>query len=296
VTASSWQPKARSDGPGAGIPLPADSAGAVVAASASPRGGASSQDAGSPVRPQPPGGGGWQLARLAFDIGAPIAVYYLLHSLRAGNLTALAAGAAFPAASAAYGLVVKRRADGVAVFMLVTIAASVIASAIARDPRFLLARDGLITGLWGLWFLASTGARRPAAFLFARPLMEGRKMYSARDWDALWRGEPAFRRIWRVSTVMWGTGLLADAVTRVAMSYTLPVGAVPALGGALWPVTFLLLQVITNVYYHFAGLNRLLGARWLARRQRRSGSGPQRTGGQAGGRGIRLREFTDGET
>ncbi len=49
------------------------------------------------------------------------------------------------------------------------------------------------------------------------------------------------------------------------MSYTLPVTAVPALGGALWPVTFLLLQVITNIYYHFAGLNRLLGARWLAR-------------------------------
>src|SRR6185437_11374827 len=123
----------------------------------------------------------------------------------------------------------------------------------------------LITGLWGLWFLASTGARRPAAFVFARPLMGRMRMYTARDWDALWEAEPTFRRIWRISTLMWGTGLLVDAVIRVVMSYTLPVTTVPALGGALWPVTFVLLQVITNIYYHFAGLNRLLGARWLTR-------------------------------
>ena len=35
---------------------------------------------------------------------------------------------------------------------------------------------------------------------------------------------------------------------------------VPGLGGALWPVTFVVLQLITNVYYQLAGLNRLLGA------------------------------------
>jgi hypothetical protein len=76
--------------------------------------------------------------------------------------------------------------------------------------------------------------------------------------------------------------LLADAAIRVLMSYTLPVNVVPALGGALWPVTFVILQVVTNIYYEVAGLNRLLGARWQHRQpwQRdasfnsRSGSGP----------------------
>jgi hypothetical protein len=212
------------------------------------------------ARPQ---GGGRLLARLAFDIGAPIAVYYVLRGLGAGNLMALGAGAVLPALSAGYTLAVKRRADGVALCVLATILASIIVSVVARDPRFLLAKDGLITGLWGLWFLASVRARRPAAFGFARPLMEGRRMFAVRDWDALWQAEPAFRRIWRVSTVIWGTGLLADAAVRVVMSYTLPVAVVPGLGGALWPVTFVLVQIITNIYYQAAGLNRLLGARWL---------------------------------
>lgn len=232
--------------------------------------GSSSPGSSSPGRDRRPGGTR-ALAGLVFDIGAPIALYYLLHSLGVGNLAALGAGAALPALSAGYTLAVKRRADGVALFVLTTIVASILVSVIARDPRFLLAKDGLITGLWGLWFLASVPARRPAAFTLARPLLEGRKMFAVRDWDALWETEPAFRRIWRVSTVMWGTGLLTDAVIRVVMSYTLPVTVVPGLGGALWPVTFVVLQVVTNIYYQFAGLNRMLGARWLARPGRRAG-------------------------
>ena len=67
-----------------------------------------------------------------------------------------------------------------------------------------------------------------------------------------------------MATVWWAAGLLADAVIRMVMAYTLPVDVVPGLGAALYPVTFIVLQLITNVYYQLAGLNRLLGARWLA--------------------------------
>lgn len=59
--------------------------------------------------------------------------------------------------------------------------------------------------------------------------------------------------------------MLADAVIRVVMAYALPIAVVPALGGALWPVTFLVIQVVTNVYCHRAALYRILGAGWLAR-------------------------------
>ena len=42
------------------------------------------------------------------------------------------------------------------------------------------------------------------------------------------------------------------------MATTFPVGVVPTLGGALWPVTFVLLQVVTNVYFARAGFFRIL--------------------------------------
>ena len=234
-------------------------------------GGPAPAPARPPGRPaaRPPGPGpvspGRQLATFGFDVGAPIVLYYVLHGAGVSNLVALGAGAVLPALGATYQLITKRRTDTVGLFVVATMAASIIVSVITRSPRFLLAKDGLITGLWGVWFLASVRARRPAAFIFARPLMEGRKIFAARSWDALWEAEPAFRRIWRVASVMWGVGFLADAAVRVVMSYTLPIAVVPGLSGALWPVTFVVLQVISNVYYQMAGLNRILGARWLRR-------------------------------
>lgn len=208
---------------------------------------------------------GRQLTKLGFDIGAPIAVYYLLRVVGASSLVALAAGAALPAAGSAWTLAIRRRADPVALVMVATFTASILVSVIAHSPRFLLAKDGLITGAWGLWFMATLRASRPAAYIFGRPLMEALPIYTAGPWDSLWEGEPGFRRIWRVATVIWGAGLLADGAIRVVMSYTLPVDVVPALGGALWPVTFVLLQVVTNIYCELAGLNRMLGARWQRR-------------------------------
>jgi hypothetical protein len=183
----------------------------------------------------------------------------------ASNLAALSIAAILPALTALYKLAVKRQVDAIALVVLATIVVSLVTSVIAHSPRFLLARDGLVTGLWGFWFIATLRARRPAAFLFARPLMEGRRVFGNKSWDSLWQTEAKFRRIWQVSTVIWGLATLADAVIRIVMAYSLPVEVVPALGAALWPVTFVVIQLVTNVYYHRAGLYRILGATWLAR-------------------------------
>ena len=209
-----------------------------------------------------------QLALLVLDIGAPIGLYYGLRAAGMSNLVALGAGAVVPAVGVIVQLITRRRLDGVGGVVVVSVLATIVLSLITDSSRFLLARDGFITALWGLWFLATLRARRgplsrrPAAFALARPLMEGRRTFGSASWDQLWADEPKFRRIWRVSTIVWGVGLLADAVLRVLMSYTLPIAVVPALAGALWPVTFILIQLVTNVYYHRAGLYRLLGAPW----------------------------------
>lgn len=205
------------------------------------------------------------LARLVFDIAAPIVVYYVLRSEGASYELALLAGAVLPAVGSVVTLMSQRRADPVATLMVASMLSALVGSLIAGSPRFLLAKDGLMTGLWGGWFLASARGGRPAALLFARPLMEGMRMFAGRSWDVLWATEPQFRRIWRASTVMWGVGVLLDAAIRVAISYTLAIDQVPAIGAALYPVTFVVLQAITNVYYMRAGLYLLLGARWLDR-------------------------------
>lgn len=208
---------------------------------------------------------GRQLGIFAFDIGAPIACYYTLRAIGVSALVALTAGAILPAVAAVWQLAARRRVDPVAVLVILTMAVSVAAAAATHSPRLLLAKEGLVTGLWGIVFVVSLAARRPVAFTIARPLMEGRRVFAANSWDELWAREPSFRRIWRVSTLVWAGALLADAVIRVLMAYRLPVDEVPGLGGLLWPITFLVIQVVTNLYYLRAGLYRLLGARWLQR-------------------------------
>jgi hypothetical protein len=86
----------------------------------------------------------------------------------------------------------------------------------------------------------------------------GRVRPCGQSWDELWERIPRFRRIWRICTVIWGTAILADAAIRLVMAYWLPIGVVPALGGALWPATFIAVQVVTNVYFARSGFWRIL--------------------------------------
>jgi hypothetical protein len=42
------------------------------------------------------------------------------------------------------------------------------------------------------------------------------------------------------------------------VAFALPISVVPAVGGALWPVTFIMLQVVTNVFFARSGFWRIL--------------------------------------
>jgi hypothetical protein len=202
------------------------------------------------------------------DIVVPIVVYYGLRATGAGVWLALAAGAALPAAGAVTGLIRRRSADLMGLLVVAALVLSAVLSLATGSPRALLARDGVLTAAWALYMYASMFAARPATFVIARPLLEGRRVYdpgsrswklpAPQTWDELWHRLPRFRRIWQVCTVIWGTAILADAVIRVIMAATLPFGLVPGLNGVLWPVTFVILQVITNVYFYRSGFWRIL--------------------------------------
>ena len=210
-------------------------------------------------RPAAPVRSGHPVRALVLDIVAPAALYYGIRAAGGSVWLALAAGGIFPAVSTIAGLVARRRVDVTGAVMLAALAASTAFSLISGSPRALLARDGLVTAGWAGYLYLSLLASRPVTYTISRALLEGRRAYDSAtrswvrpaslSWDELWERSPQFQRIWRTCTVIWGTSILADAVVRVLMASMLPVGVVPALGGALWPVTLVLLQVVTNVYF-----------------------------------------------
>lgn len=200
------------------------------------------------------GGGAKTALRLVANIGVPLALYYGLRALGVSVYVAQIICTVIPAVLALRGLVRDRHADGLSVYMTTMLLLSLVISFISGSVRFLLAREGWLTGVTGLWFIASIWADRPLAYLYSRPLIERRTGPPEYSWDELWERLPKFRRIWKVTSAAWGVGLLTDSVLRVLMAYTLPVDAVPALGTALYIATSATLIVIANVYYFATGL------------------------------------------
>lgn len=218
----------------------------------------------APTSSRPAHSAGRPALILIIDLVAPIGLYYGLRSAGASIYLALIVGAIAPALSATVNAVKHRHVDGLAVAVVAMLVVSTGVSLLGGSPRFLLAKDSLLTAVWGAWFIVSLHAPRPLTFRFTRPLLEGRKVFdpatrnraapTTQSWDELWEQEPRFRRAWRVTTVIWGAAMLLDAALRVIMAYTLPADLVPGLAGPLWPVTFIALQIITNVYFARCGL------------------------------------------
>ena len=200
------------------------------------------------------------LGDAVFDVAAPVAVYYGSRSAGAGIYFALLAGALMPAMSTTVRLVRARTIDRLAVFVMTTMLIGVAVALVAGSPRFLLAKEAWVTGVAGAWFLTTARGNRPLAFLFARPLLEGRRAFTSESWDSLWTRLPRFRRVWRVSSVIWGVGLILDAAIRVTIAYTLPIDLVPAVAGAIYPATFVVLQVIDQINYRHLRLWRMLSS------------------------------------
>jgi hypothetical protein len=188
------------------------------------------------------------VARVAVGLAVPTALYYLLRALGTSVYLALVVSTLLSAVPALYSLVRHRRVDGLSTYFTAMMLGGLGVAVLPGSTRFLLAREALMTGVTGVWFLVSVRARRPLAYSFTRPLLEGRFRWPDR-WDELWAASPRFRRMWRVSSLVFGVGILTDAVARVLIAYTVRPDLVPALGLALYVLTMVVLNVVVNVYY-----------------------------------------------
>jgi len=188
-------------------------------------------------------------ARVVLSLLVPSALYYGLRALGQSVYLSLVVSTVLSALPALWTFVRHRRVDGVSTYVTAMMLGGLVVSLVPGSTRFLLARESVMTGVTGVWFLVSAGARsrRPLAYLFTRPLLEGRLRWPG-QWDQLWEVSPPFRRLWRVSSVLWGLGLLADAAARVVLAYTVRPDLVPALGVGLYVATVVVLNVVVTLY------------------------------------------------
>ncbi|TWF76005.1 intracellular septation protein A [Pseudonocardia hierapolitana] len=163
------------------------------------------------------------------DIGLSLAAYYGLRAVGASPSVALLGGTVTAGLRIAYVWLRTRRFDGFAAFMLAEFGVGLGFALLTGDARFLVAKESFSTAVAGLIFLASCGFGRPMIWhAAARFQPEARA-----ELDRLWCGSPGFRRTFRMLTIGWGAGMLAEAVARVVVAYTLPVDAAAGLSQLL---------------------------------------------------------------
>ena len=198
------------------------------------------------------------LPGLGLNVALPVAAYYGLRLIGVRPLVALLAIAVVSSISTVTQIIQARRLVSMNTIFLLFTVVGIGQSLIHGNPRFLLMVDALISGTAGIGFMATAASERPFGFTIARAMLERRFRLTHESWADLWDRVPRFRHIWRVSTVVWGIGTIVDALIRITMALTLPVDAVPGLSQAVLIATFVVLQVATNIYYHRAGLWRIL--------------------------------------
>ncbi len=162
------------------------------------------------------------LMGLLWDIGLPTAVYYVCRGAGVEVRLALITGGAIALARVGFIAASRRRLDGLGAVVAVTFALVLAVSAFTGDPRILLVREPLVSGSLGLLLLGSCLLGRPVLYGLVRRLNSGKGELLAR-WDELWRTEPSFRRVFTMMSLVWGAGLLTEAVLRISLIYLLPV-------------------------------------------------------------------------
>ena len=166
-----------------------------------------------------------------FDIAGPLVAYSLLRSAGLSAVTALVLSGVFPAAGVIIGIIGHRRADALGVLVLAGIAAGAILGLVSHNTKLVLDEGSVPTAVFGLICLGSLATPRPLLYRLALEFM-GPDTPRGREFAGL-RQYQGFRHAFRVLTVVWGIGYLAEAAARVIIVQNTSAGSALAISKVL---------------------------------------------------------------
>lgn len=158
-----------------------------------------------------------QRLKFAFELLVNIALPWLAYKLaqpRWGEFGGLLASSVPPLLWSLIELARHRRMDALSLMVLAGIGLSLLALALGGDPRVLLLRESLISGLIGLAFLVSLLFPKPLIYYLARAtVMREDDPEGVANFEAWWQ-EPQARGYVSTMTLVWGAGLTGEAALR----------------------------------------------------------------------------------
>jgi len=161
------------------------------------------------------------LAMIAvFDVAGPLVAYWLLRSNGLSAVTSLVLSGVFPAVGVAINFIRDHRIDAIGVLVLAGIAVGTALGLLSGNARLVLVEGSVPTAVFGVLCLASLWSGAPLMYRFASEFI-GLDTPRGREFQALSQNTgpvgQGFRHVFRVMTIVWGIGFLAEAAARVAI-------------------------------------------------------------------------------
>jgi hypothetical protein len=171
---------------------------------------------------------------LAWDVGVPLAVYYVLHLAGATDWAALLAATGAAVCRLLWSAFKGHALNPFAMLMVIVFGLGLGLSFITGDPRFLLLKDSAITGGIGVSFVVLAALGHPLTLDAAKTWSPER----AGEMDRDFRRNPAVHRWHLKVSVVWGAALIAEASTRAVLVYLLPIDVMVGVSAALAVIVF----------------------------------------------------------
>ena len=141
------------------------------------------------------------LRGLGWDVGLPVLGYYALHLAGVNDFIALLVASLLAAARIGWVAVRERELNPFATVMLVVFGIGLILAFASGDPRFLLLKNSVVTGVLGLVFLGTTLFGTPLTLAASQSFQPARKAELRDEYDT----DPHVRRGHRLSSIV-GSG------------------------------------------------------------------------------------------
>jgi hypothetical protein len=142
------------------------------------------------------------------------------------------------------------------------IGVSVALAAGTGDPRLILARPAVYLAVAGVVNLISCVAGRPLSYTASTPMATKGDPERAVAYERAWHHSPELRRIHRQLTAAIGVALVAYAVIRVLIVYSLPTGT--AVLAQEVPGILLIALVVVLIRWRVPRLRRIVDAEQAA--------------------------------
>jgi hypothetical protein len=166
------------------------------------------------------------LRGLGWDVGLPVVGYYALHLAGVSDFVALLVATGLAGARIVWVAVRERELNPFATVMLVVFAIGLVLALVSGDLRFLLLKNSIVTAVIGLVFLGTTLFGTPLSLAASQGFQPARKAEIRREYDT----NPHVRHGHRLSSTVWGVGLILEALVRVPLVFLLPISVMVALG------------------------------------------------------------------